>query len=262
MVRRLLDAGVKGVAIADFDKEQGMAATAEFQKQYGEDRVLFLHCDVTKPEQLAKVFSDTAAWARSRSLALTLVCNNAGFGGPSILDPDCQKWRSVIDVCFTAVIHGTQLALRYFDTKRGGVIVNTASMGGLIAMDNDPVYSGAKHGVVGFSRSLAFLHKQRNVRVNALCPSFTDTPMVRRALTASKEFKQSVQALGKQVTGTHSAMCSVETVGEAFMRIVRDESLSGRVVRITLQNGIDLQPYPGEKPTASFPAAAPRKSKL
>ena len=54
-----------------------------------------------------------------------------------------------------------------------------ASIAGLIAHSPDPIYAAAKHGVVGLSRSLAFLHNEANIRVNCVCPGVVDTPLVR-----------------------------------------------------------------------------------
>jgi NAD(P)-dependent dehydrogenase (short-subunit alcohol dehydrogenase family) len=62
------------------------------------------------------------------------------------ITPDA--WRKVMDVNLTAVIHGTRLAMTYFtENKKPGVIVNTASLGGLYAMPFSPIYASAKHGV-------------------------------------------------------------------------------------------------------------------
>src|SRR4030067_798578 len=66
--------------------------------------------------------------------------------------------------------------------RGGGVIVNTASLAGLIAYDQDPIYAATKHGVVGLTRALAFLKEEANIRVNCVCPSFVDTPLPRRRL--------------------------------------------------------------------------------
>src|SRR4030067_633194 len=66
--------------------------------------------------------------------------------------------------------------------RGGGVIVNTASLAGLIAYQEDPIYAATKHGVVGLTRALAFLKDEANIRVNCVCPGFVDTPLPRRRL--------------------------------------------------------------------------------
>src|SRR3989304_3615907 len=66
--------------------------------------------------------------------------------------------------------------------RGGGVIVNSASLAGLIAYQEDPIYAATKHAVVGLTRALAFLKEEANIRVNCVCPGFVDTPLPRRRL--------------------------------------------------------------------------------
>jgi len=75
------------------------------------------------------------------------------------------------------VVYGTrELAARLM--PNGGSIVATASLAGLTATPADPIYSLTKHAVIGFVRSVAPQLAERGIRINALCPGFTDTPMV------------------------------------------------------------------------------------
>jgi NAD(P)-dependent dehydrogenase (short-subunit alcohol dehydrogenase family) len=75
------------------------------------------------------------------------------------------------------VVYGTrELAARLM--PRGGSIVATASLSGLVATPMDPIYALTKHAVVGFVRSVAPQLAERGIRINALCPGFTDTPIV------------------------------------------------------------------------------------
>ncbi len=63
--------------------------------------------------------------------------------------------------------------------KQGhGAIVNVSSAAGLIAMPNNVAYTASKHAVVGMTRAAALEYARKNIRVNAVCPAFTDTPMV------------------------------------------------------------------------------------
>jgi len=78
------------------------------------------------------------------------------------------------------VILGTRLGVLAMRPHGGGVIVNTASMGGLLPMPTAPVYAATKAGVIHFTRSLAYLKDEANIRVNAICPSYVDTPLLWR----------------------------------------------------------------------------------
>jgi NAD(P)-dependent dehydrogenase (short-subunit alcohol dehydrogenase family) len=64
----------------------------------------------------------------------------------------------------------------------GGSIVATASIAGLTAYPTDPIYGATKHAVVGFVRSVAAQLEHRGIRINAVCPGFVETPMLRGAV--------------------------------------------------------------------------------
>ena len=63
-----------------------------------------------------------------------------------------------------------------------GHIINISSMGGLGPQGSCPVYCASKHAVVGFTKSLHFVYGKYGIRINTLCPSFIETPLVRRAI--------------------------------------------------------------------------------
>ena len=81
--------------------------------------------------------------------------------------------------------------------------MNIASLGGLYAMPPTPVYSATKHAVVGYSRSLRGL-RSHGIRVNCLCPSFTDTDMVAQGMQSSQSLKQTVKSTGTQHSLTYA----------------------------------------------------------
>ena len=104
------------------------------------------------------------------------------------------------------VVLGTrELARRLM--PRGGSIVATASLAGLTAVPMDPIYALTKHAVVGFVRSVAPQLASRRIRINALCPGFTDTPIVPRDLVdvplmePSFVAQAALQALHDEETG-------------------------------------------------------------
>jgi NAD(P)-dependent dehydrogenase (short-subunit alcohol dehydrogenase family) len=71
--------------------------------------------------------------------------------------------------------------------EKGGAIVVTASLAGLTGVESDPIYALTKHAVVGFVRSVAPQLAEREIRINAVCPGFADTPMVSGELRAALE---------------------------------------------------------------------------
>ncbi|MHB8468933.1 MAG: SDR family NAD(P)-dependent oxidoreductase [Gaiellaceae bacterium] len=88
-----------------------------------------------------------------------------------------EQYRRAVGANMDGVVFGTrELAARLM--PNGGSIVATASLAGLTSTPMDPIYALTKHAVVGFVRSVAPQLETRGIRINALCPGFTDTPIV------------------------------------------------------------------------------------
>src|SRR5690606_24613045 len=113
---------------------------------------------------------------------IDIVFNNAGIvsGPPPFPDTDLGRIKLVIDIDLLSVIQSSAIAIRYMREHGGGVIVNTASTGGLNPYLADAPYAAAKAGVIMFSRSCKDLHQTADIRVNAVCPGVTDTPILEK----------------------------------------------------------------------------------
>ena len=104
---------------------------------------------------------------------------NAGIltGEANVASLSDEQYVRAMRANVDGVVYGTrELASRLM--PHGGSIVATASLAGLTATPEDPIYSLTKHAVIGFVRSVAPQLAERRIRINALCPGFTDTPMV------------------------------------------------------------------------------------
>jgi NAD(P)-dependent dehydrogenase (short-subunit alcohol dehydrogenase family) len=100
---------------------------------------------------------------------------STGFGDAAEL-PD-EEWHRILRANLEGVVYGTrELAARLM--PGGGSIVATASLAGLTGMPGDPAYTATKHAVVGWVRAAAPALEARGIRLNAVCPGFTDTPLV------------------------------------------------------------------------------------
>src|SRR5690606_256050 len=129
----------------------------------------------------------------------------------------------------TGVIDGTRLAVNALKAGRGGVIINTASMGGLLPMPTAPVYAASKAGVVNFTRSLAYLAEEANIRVNAVCPTFTDTPLVWRS--GEERVKEAMEQVG--------GILQPQDVAAGVIELIEDDSRAGAIMRVTVRGGRD-----------------------
>ncbi len=119
--------------------------------------------------------TDPAAWERVG--AVDLACLNAGIltAERDIRSLSPAGYRAAVSVNVDGVVLGV---LRLAQVMRGGTIVATASLAGLVGMPLDPVYSLTKHAVVGFVRSAA--SQLAPIKLNAICPGIADTPMLDR----------------------------------------------------------------------------------
>ena len=227
MALALANEGARAVVIADLDAAGG-EDTVRLVKAAGA-RAAFFQTDVTETAAVRELI-DRAQLQFSR---LDVLCNNAGVGEPVgglfAEDADEGAFARLVEINLGAVIRGTRLGvLKMRELGRGGVIVNTASMAGLRPLPTSPVYAATKAGVVNFCRSLKYLHAQENIRVNAICPSFVDTPLVRR------EGPERVAAMAAEL-----GLLSPDLVAQGLVELIHDESRAGAVMRITSQRGID-----------------------
>ncbi len=162
------------VAVADIDAAGGAETVKRIDDEGGE--AAFVETDVSNPEQVAALVDGAAErWGR-----LDVVVNNAGVGGtraPTAQYPD-DDWTRTLTVNAGGTFYGTKHALRHMIPAERGAVVNVASVAGLVGFPGSVAYCASKHAIVGVTRAAALEAARAGVRVNAVCPAFTETPMV------------------------------------------------------------------------------------
>ncbi len=131
---------------------------------------------------------------------LDVLVNNAGMNRPQpFVDVDMETLNSVIDLNVRAMFQTAQSAARVMVQSGGGSIINMSSQMGHIGSPNRSVYCMTKHAVEGLTKAMAVELAPKKVRVNALAPTFIETPMTRPMLDDPdfKEFVQRMIPLGK-----------------------------------------------------------------
>ncbi|XP_023268858.1 15-hydroxyprostaglandin dehydrogenase [NAD(+)]-like [Seriola lalandi dorsalis] len=231
----LLQNGAK-VALLDVNETAAESLMEALNKQYGQERTLFLKCNVESEEQIKAAFQKTTETFGG----MDILCNNAGIMNES-------AWEQAVSINLMGVIRGTYQALEYMSKLnggRGGVIINTASMAGISPLLSCPVYTATKNGVVGFTRAMAAASTASGygIRVNALCPSFVQTELLSTITSKMGRFSHLVDKTEQLVEKL--GMLSVSEVAECFLELVTDET----------KNGEALLVIPKVKKYATFPS--------
>ena len=135
--------------------------------------------DVTDEDSVRSGFAAAVA----RFGRIDILVNNAGQAVPAPFGKtDAALWRRMLDVNLTGTFHCTQAALPGMLDAKWGRIVNVASTAGLVGYRYVSAYVAAKHGVIGLTRALALEVATKGVTVNAVCPGYTETDIVREAV--------------------------------------------------------------------------------
>jgi len=206
------------VLVADIDEAAGSDTAARIASEAG--KAVFIRTDVSAMEDLERMFAE----ALDRLGGVDLLFNNAGIvcGEPLWPDTSPETLQAQITINLNAVIVGTRLAIDYLGPRGGGSIVNTASIGALFPLGEEPGYSATKAGVAMFTRACAGLKESHNIRVNAVLPALVETPLL------AKSGDGSTEAAWAQAAREVFSTMSPEYVAEEMVAMALDESLAGR----------------------------------
>ncbi len=162
------------VAIADINTEKGLSTVAEIEALGG--RAIFIPCNVTRSDDCRTAVEKTVATFGG----LHILFNNAGIvRRADVITTTEEEWDNVMAVNVKSIFLMSKFAIPHMLRAGGGSIINTSSGWGLKGGGNAVSYCASKGAVTNMTRAMAIDHGKHNIRVNAVCPGDTDTPMLR-----------------------------------------------------------------------------------
>lgn len=154
----------------------------EIAEQIGEEYgigTMFSNANMLKPEELKKMVDDGLA----KFGRIDVLVNNAGIQHVSAVEdfPD-EKWNAIIGINLTSAFYLTKAVWKGMKERKFGRIINIASAHGLVASEFKSAYVSSKHGIVGFTKTIALEGAPFNITANAICPGYVKTPLVEKQI--------------------------------------------------------------------------------
>ena len=161
------------IIVSDIQNEEGKNTVAEIEKNGG--KAIFISANVAIYEEVEKLMQMTIDHFGRVDIAI----NNAGIAGVNARTEDypIDDWNTVMQVNAASVFYGMKAQIPIMQKQKKGIIINTASIAGLKGLPNSIAYSASKHAVVGMTKTAAMEQGKNNIRINAICPVFTVSPL-------------------------------------------------------------------------------------
>ena len=178
-IARIYAANGANVTINGFgDAEAIEAERAGIESEFGV-KCRYSAADMTKPDEIAAMVTEAEAAFGS----LDILVNNAGIQHVSPVEEfPIEKWDAIIAINLSSAFHTTRAAVPGMKARGWGRIINTGSAHALVASPFKSAYVAAKHGIAGFTKTIALEVAQCGITVNAICPGYVWTPLVERQI--------------------------------------------------------------------------------
>jgi NAD(P)-dependent dehydrogenase (short-subunit alcohol dehydrogenase family) len=220
------------VLASDLKKEQ----LEELKTNFNTSRLSTIAGDVCKSSTHLSLVETAVTTFGGLDIAL----NNAGISHEVVKLPLIEEEvaRRVFDIDLMAVFLAMRaqlpiMAEQFSKTGRSGAIVNVSSAAGLVAAPLMSVYSAAKHGVIGLTKSAAAEYAKRGVRINSICPAFTKTAMVEGFFENTEQDREkAIERLTQGIPMSRMAEVSEIIVGILFVADPNNSFMTGNSIAI------------------------------
>ncbi len=219
----------------------GPEIAEQVAKEYG-IKTIFDGANMLKPEELRSMVKKGLEQFGS----IDVLVNNAGIQHVSAVEdfPE-DKWDAIIAINLTSAFHLTKAVWKSMKEKKFGRIINIASAHGLVASEFKSAYIASKHGIVGFTKTIALEGAPFNITANAICPGYVKTPLVEKQIAdqAKTHGIPENEVVSKIMLHKQAVkdFVTVELLGQAAVFLAGDQANTLTGVALPIDGGWNAQ---------------------
>jgi 2-hydroxycyclohexanecarboxyl-CoA dehydrogenase len=218
----------RSVAVADLLGDEARAVAAEITNDGGS--AVAVELDVTDPASVEHGIE----MAEGSLGGLEILVNNAGWDElRPFVDTDEQFWERVLDVNFKGALRMTHALLPGMIEREFGRIVSIGSDAGRVGSSLESVYSGAKAGVIAFTKTIAREAARAGVTANTVCPGPTDTPMLAGIVAVHEDAERVIGAMTRAVPMRRLAQPEEVAAAVAFFASEQAGYITGQTLSVS-----------------------------